>query len=37
MLIFGERHSLWIWLSLIVMLAGLSLVAPRETKVEPSR
>lgn len=29
MLIFGETHSLWIWLSLAVMLAGLALVNPR--------
>lgn len=32
MLIFGERHSVWIWLSLIVMLIGLALVMPRRHK-----
>lgn len=29
MVIFGERHSLWIWAALAVMLAGLALVTPR--------
>ncbi len=29
MIIFGERHSLWIWLSLVVVLIGLALVTPR--------
>ncbi len=28
--LFGEQHSAWIWLSLIVMLAGLALVTPRK-------
>jgi drug/metabolite transporter (DMT)-like permease len=28
--IFGDRHSLWIWLSLVTMLTALTLVAPRE-------
>ncbi|MGF1608245.1 MAG: DMT family transporter [Kiloniellales bacterium] len=32
MAIFGETHSLWIWLSLLVMLAGLALVAPRRSE-----
>ena len=32
MVIFGERHSVWIWLSLIVMLIGLALVLPRRHK-----
>ena len=30
MVIFDERHSVWIWLSLAVMLAGLALVLPRK-------
>ncbi len=30
MLIFDERHSLWVWLSLIMMMAGLALVTPRK-------
>ena len=30
MVIFGERHSLWIWAALAVMLAGLALVTPRK-------
>ncbi len=28
--IFDERHSVWIWLSLAVMLVGLALVMPRK-------
>ncbi len=28
--LFGEQHSAWIWLALIVMLAGLALVTPRK-------
>ncbi len=31
MLILGETHSAWIWLSLIMMLAGLYLVQPRNS------
>ena len=27
--VLGERHSAWVWLSLALMLAGLSLVRPR--------
>jgi len=30
MIIFDERHSVWVWLSLIIMLAGLTLVRPRK-------
>ncbi len=30
MAIFGERHSLWIWASLALMLGGLALVTPRK-------
>lgn len=30
--IFGEAHSLWIWLSLLLMMVGLTLVRPRETE-----
>lgn len=29
MTVLGERHSVWVWLSLALMLAGLSLVSPR--------
>jgi drug/metabolite transporter (DMT)-like permease len=29
MILFGERHSAWIWLSLATMMAGVFLVAPR--------
>jgi len=29
MLLLGERFSQWIWLALVVMLAGLALVQPR--------
>lgn len=30
MVIFDERHSMWIWISLALMLAGLILVTPRK-------
>ena len=30
--IFGEKHSAWIWGSLVVMLAALALVTPRKTR-----
>jgi drug/metabolite transporter (DMT)-like permease len=29
MILFGERHSAWIWLSLMTMMAAVALVAPR--------
>lgn len=29
MIIFGEQHSAWIWLSLVTMMVALALVAPR--------
>ncbi|MGH6875060.1 MAG: DMT family transporter, partial [Aestuariivirgaceae bacterium] len=29
MILFGEKHSAWIWLSLATMMAGVMLVAPR--------
>ncbi len=29
-IIFGDKHSVWIWLSLATMMAGLALVTPRE-------
>jgi drug/metabolite transporter (DMT)-like permease len=29
-IIFGDRHSFWIWLSLATMMTALTLVAPRE-------
>ncbi len=31
MLVLGEMHSTWIWLSLVMMLAGLYLVQPRNS------
>jgi drug/metabolite transporter (DMT)-like permease len=30
MLLFGESHSAWVWVSLVTMLAGLALVTPRK-------
>ena len=33
--IFGEQHSAWVWLSLTAMMAALALVAPRE-RVAPA-
>lgn len=36
LVIFGEEHSHWIWLSLLVMLLGLALVTPRR-RVEATR
>ncbi len=32
MLLLGERYSLWIWASLVLMMAGLALVTPRPAK-----
>jgi hypothetical protein len=29
--IFGEQHSVWVWLSLATMMLALSLVAPRRS------
>lgn len=29
MILFGEQHSAWIWLSLVTMMAAVALVAPR--------
>ena len=29
--LFAEQHSLWIWAALLLMMAGLTLVKPRET------
>ncbi len=29
MLIFGEEHSNWVWLSLVIMLIGMGLVSPK--------
>ena len=28
---FGEEHSLWVWMSVVVMLGGLALVTPKES------
>jgi drug/metabolite transporter (DMT)-like permease len=30
-LIFGDRHSIWVWLSFVTMMAALALVRPRRT------
>ena len=30
MVIFSERHSLWVWASVVVLLAGIALVTPSE-------
>ena len=27
--LFGEEHSNWVWLSMIVMLVGMALVSPK--------
>jgi drug/metabolite transporter (DMT)-like permease len=37
--LFGDRHSTWIWLSLATMMTGLALVAPRakEPSADPLR
>ncbi len=32
MLILGERYSLWVWMAFVMMLASLSLVAPRRAE-----
>jgi drug/metabolite transporter (DMT)-like permease len=29
-IIFGEQHSAWVWLSLATMMAAVALVAPRQ-------
>ena len=31
MVLFGESHSAWVWVSIATMLVGLALVSPRET------
>lgn len=36
MVIFGERHSAWVWLSLTLMMIGLGLVTPRERILVPA-
>ena len=35
MAIFGEEHSIWVWMALATMIAGLALVSPRQS-TEPS-
>jgi drug/metabolite transporter (DMT)-like permease len=30
MIFFGETHSIWVWAALVLMLAGMALVTPRE-------
>jgi drug/metabolite transporter (DMT)-like permease len=32
-IIFSEQHTLWIWMSVMVMLLGLVLVSPDDTDV----
>lgn len=34
MLIFGESHSLWVWLALLMMIIGLMLVLPKSAATE---
>ncbi|MEO1840488.1 MAG: EamA/RhaT family transporter, partial [Pseudomonadota bacterium] len=34
-MIFNDEHSLWVWLSLGVMMLALTLVAPRKDKSQP--
>tara|TARA_B100000900_G_scaffold273616_1_gene233778 strand:- start:143 stop:1072 length:930 start_codon:yes stop_codon:yes gene_type:complete len=34
-ILFNESHSVWVWLSLITMVLGLSLVSPRKRKRKP--
>ena len=36
MAIFKEEHSLWVWASLLSMMAGLALVTPRRKSAELS-
>ena len=36
MLIFGEQNSAWVWLSMMLMMAGLALVQPRKENVMPA-
>ena len=36
MAIFSEAHSLWIWLSLLLMMVGLTLVRPRKAAAQPA-
>lgn len=35
MAIFGEEHSIWVWMALATMITGLALVSPRQS-TEPS-
>ena len=35
MLIFGDRHSIWVWLSFMCMMLALALVRPRRAKQLP--
>ncbi|MEQ8664134.1 MAG: DMT family transporter [Rhodospirillales bacterium] len=35
MIVFGEQHSLWFWGALVAMMAGLTLVRPRESDGAP--
>lgn len=37
MAIFGEVHSAWVWLSLVVMLVGLAMVTPKKAVAASSR
>ena len=36
MAIFDEKHSLWVWASLLSMMVGLALVTPRRKSAELS-
>jgi len=35
-MIFNDEHSLWVWLSLGVMMLALALVAPKKDKSQPA-
>ncbi len=36
MLILAERYSLWVWMAFVLMMVGISLVQPRESKRTPA-
>ena len=33
-IIFSEEHSFWVWSSIVVMMAGLALVSPRQSAAQ---
>lgn len=34
-IVFAESHTIWVWMSLVILLIGLSLVSPREGRSDP--